>query len=169
MNKEIEKALIEQIKHEEHASRLYMAMASWCDTQGYPGAASFLYKQSDEERMHMIKIVNYLNDKDGHSTFAELPNPTAEYNSLKHLFEKVLEHEKFVTQTINKLYELSVKHKDYTTATFLQWFITEQIEEEKSIRDILDQMNLAGEMKSGLFHIDKELAEIANNKVIEPA
>jgi ferritin len=164
----VEKAIIKQIKNEEHSSRLYLSMASWCQVNGYPGAAAFLYKQTDEERMHQLKFVHYLNDRAGYSKLLALDNPTAEYTSLLDVFEKVMAHEEFITASINELYEVAVTNKDYTTGSFLQWFITEQIEEESTMHGILDQMKLAGNESGGLFHIDKELSAKAAAKVVAP-
>ena len=164
----VEKAIINQIKNEEHSSRLYLSMASWCQVNGYPGAAAFLFKQTDEERMHQLKFVHYLNDRNGYSTLLALDNPTAEYTSLLDVFEKVMTHEEFITASINDLYEVAVNNKDYTTGNFLQWFINEQIEEERTMHGILDKMKLAGNEAGGLFHIDKELSALAATKVIAP-
>ena len=166
IKEQVEKAIINQIKNEEHSSRLYLSMASWCQVKGYPGAAAFLYKQTDEERMHQLKFVHYLNDRAGFSTLLALDNPTAEYKSLLDVFEKVLVHEEFITASINDLYEVAINNKDYTTGNFLQWFINEQIEEESTVHNILDKMKLAGNESGGLFLIDKELSTLAAAKVI---
>lgn len=162
----VENAIIKQIKNEEHSSRLYLSMASWCQVNGYPGAAAFLYKQTDEERMHQLKFVHYLNDRNGYSKLLALDNPTADYTSLLDVFEKVMTHEEFITASINELYEVALTNKDYTTGSFLQWFITEQIEEESTMHGILDKMKLAGNEAGGLFHIDKELSALAAAKVV---
>jgi len=164
----VEKAIINQIKNEEHSSRLYLSMASWCQVNGYPGASEFLFKQTDEERMHQLKFVHYLNDRAGYSQLLALDNPTAEYKSLLDVFEKVMIHEQFITASINDLYEVAVNNKDYTTGNFLQWFINEQIEEESTMHGILDKMKLAGNEAGGLFHIDKELSALAAAKVVAP-
>jgi ferritin len=157
VHQNIEKALNEQIKKEEDSSRLYLAMASWCEKKGYHGAANFLYRQSDEERMHMLKLVHYLNDRGGYSVLHDVKQPPNEFSSLKHLFQAVLKHEEYITASINKVYETCLKEKDYTTGNFIQWYINEQIEEESTMNEILAKMELAGEDKVGLFHIDKEL------------
>jgi ferritin len=162
----VENAIIKQIKNEEHSSRLYLSMASWCQVNGYPGAAAFLYKQTDEERMHQLKFVHYLNDRNGYSKLLALDNPTADYTSLLDVFEKVMTHEEFITASINELYEVALTNKDYTTGSFLQWFITEQIEEESTMHGILDKMKLAGNEAGGLFHIDKEVSALAAAKVV---
>lgn len=157
ISKKVEKAINEQIKKEEYSSRLYLAMASWCQKEGYPGASAFLYKHSDEERMHQLKFVHFLNDRGGYSVLQDIEQPPFKYENLLKLFQEVLKHEQFITASINDIYHICMTEKDYTTANFLQWFITEQIEEENLVNGILDQMSLAGSDKSGLFHIDKEL------------
>jgi ferritin len=134
--------------------------------KGYPGAAAFLYKQTDEERMHQLKFVHYLNDRAGYSKLLALDNPTSEYKSLLDIFEKVMTHEEFITESINDLYEVALNNKDYTTGNFLQWFINEQIEEESTMHSILDKMKLAGNESGGLFLIDKELSALAAAKVV---
>ena len=161
ITKKVESALIEQIRLEEQSSRIYMAMASWCETNGYPGAAAFLFAHSDEERLHMTKLVGYVNDRGGHTILKALEMPDNEYTSLLDVFQKVLKHEEFVTSEINNLYGLVLKEGDYLTGQFLQWYIAEQIEEESLFHSILDKINLTGEERGGIFHIDKELKEMA--------
>ncbi len=168
IKKKVEEAINLQIMKEEHSSRIYMAMASWCETKGYPGAADFLFKQSDEERMHMLKFVKFLNDRGGYAVLSALEIPDSAFKSLRDVFDQVLAHEEFITASINELYEISLNEKDYTTGNFLQWYINEQIEEESTVHNILDRMKLVGEDKAGMFHIDKELEAIAAAKVIDP-
>lgn len=157
MNNNVEKALVKQIKLEEQSARIYMSMASWCEVNGYPGAAKFLYVHSDEERMHMTKLIKYVNDKGGHALLQTQDAPDSEYDSLLDVFEKILVHEEFITAAINNLYEIAFTAKDYTTSQFLQWYIEEQIEEESMFKGILDKFRLAGGQSGGLFHLDKEL------------
>jgi ferritin len=161
ISKKVEQAINDQIKKEEYSSRLYLSMASWCEKNGYQGAAAFLYTHSDEERQHQLKLVHYLNDRNGYAVLQDIDQPPYEFESLHKMFEDVLKHEQYITASINELYHLCVTEKDYTTANFLQWFITEQIEEENLVNGILDKMALAGKEKSGLFHIDKELGTIS--------
>lgn len=168
ISKKVEEAINIQIKNEEHSSRIYMAMASWCETKGYRGAADFLYKQSDEERMHMLKFIKFLNDRGGYAVLSALEVPASTYNSLLDVFNHVMSHEEFITDSINKLYEVSLNEKDYTTGNFLQWYINEQIEEESTIHGILDKMKLVGEDKAGMFHMDKDLQAMAAAKVVAP-
>lgn len=169
LNKKVEKALIDQIQLEEQSSRIYMAMASWCEFSGFSGAAKFLYTHSDEERMHMTKLIKYVNDKGGHAIMKNLDAPVNTYKNLLDVFEQILEHEEFVTESINKLYEIAFKEKDFTTSQFLQWYIEEQIEEESIFKGILDKFRLAGNETGGLFHLDKELDALAKATPAPPA
>jgi len=169
VTKNVEKALNEQIIKEEHSSRLYVAMASWCERNGFPGATSWLYAQAEEERMHMLKLVHYLNDRGGHALMDKLEAPANTYKSLKDIFQQVLKHEEFISASINEIYAVSQKEKDFTTANFLLWYINEQIEEESNARNILDQINLTGTEKGGQFLMDKELSALAAAKIAAAA
>jgi len=166
LNKNVEKAINIQIKNEEHSSRIYMAMASWCEVNGFRGASGYLYKQSEEERFHMLKFIRYVNDRGGYALLSALEIPAAEFASLHSVFEQVMKHEEFITDSINKLYEIALNEKDYTTGNFLQWYINEQIEEESTVHGILDKMKLAGTEAGGMFLIDKDLAAMAAAKVV---
>jgi len=157
----VQDAINEQIKKEEYSSRLYLAMAIWCEVEGYPGASKFLYEHADEERMHMMKLVHYVNERGGKAHLMEIEEPTHDYDSLQDIFEKVMEHEEYITESINGLYEVAISEKDYTTMNFLQWYITEQLEEENLFSTILDKIKLVGTDKAGMFHIDKELDGMA--------
>lgn len=158
----VAEAINEQIQREEYSSRLYLQMATWCETKGFPGAAAFLYKQAEEERMHMLKFVHYLNDREGETRLKPVEQPPHQFDSLKTLFEEVLKHEQYISSSINDIYHITLQEKDYTTGNFIQWFINEQIEEESSMRSILDKIRLAGDINTGgLFHIDKELDSLA--------
>ena len=160
ISKKVEKALIDQIENEEMASRFYMAMGSWCEVKGYPGADDFLFRHSDEERMHMIKLIRYVNDKGGHATLKKLDMPENKYDSLLSIFEKIFQHEQAVTRSINKLFENAFNDKDFTTSQFLHWYIEEQIEEERMFKGILDKFRLAGNQAGCLFLFDKELGSL---------
>lgn len=161
ISEKIEKAINDQILREEYSSRLYLAMASWCQKNGYPGAAAFLYAHSDEERMHQLKFVHYLNDRNGYAVLKAVEQPPFRYENLLSMFQEILKHEQYITASINDIYAICLEEKDYITANFLQWYITEQLEEETLVGGILDQMQLAGNDKSGLFLIDKELGGMA--------
>ncbi|MDT8393892.1 MAG: ferritin [Bacteroidales bacterium] len=161
LSKKLEEAIIDQIKAEEESSRLYLSMASWCEVNGYAGAAEFLFDHATEEREHALKFLKYVNDRGGHARVLALEEPPAHFDSLQQIFEQVLKHEILVTGLINELVALSMEEKDYTTHNFLQWYVTEQIEEESLARTILDKFKLAAGEKGGMFHIDKELSNMA--------
>jgi ferritin len=161
MNARVEAALNEQILKEEYSSRLYLSMAIWSEVNGYPGAATFLYEHADEELMHMMKIVRYVNDRGGKALLSDVKAPPSEFKSLRDVFEQIMEHEVYITDSINQLYGVTMEEKDYTTGNFLQWYITEQVEEESLFNTVLDKIKLVGTDHSGLFHIDKELEGMA--------
>jgi ferritin len=162
ISKKLEKAINDQIRIEEESSRIYMAMASWCEVKGLPGAARFLYLHSDEEREHQLKFVHFLNDRGGYAVLQAVDQPAAEFNSIEELFDKVLKHEQFVTKKINEMVDICLKEKDHTTNNFLQWFVEEQIEEESLVQDVVDKIRLVGESKVGNFHIDMYLSQLAD-------
>jgi ferritin len=164
ITKIVEKSINEQIKREEHSSRIYLAMASWAERNAFPGAASWLYVQVEEERIHMLKLVHYLNDRGGAAVIPSLDAPDTKFKSLLDMFQQVLKHEEYISESINTLYAVCTLEKDFTTANFLQWYINEQIEEERTVRNILDQIKLTGTEKGGLFMMDKEFAAMATAK-----
>ena len=166
MNKNVESAINQQINKEEFSSRLYLAMAIWCESNGYPGAANFLYKHAEEERIHMLKLVHYVADRGGQAELLPIDQPDQKYESLLDVFDKILNHEIFITESINSLYEVTMNEREYTTANFLQWYITEQVEEESLFSTILDKIKLVGADKAGMFHIDKELEGMAAAMVV---
>jgi ferritin len=169
MNKTVEASLNKQINAEEHASRLYFAMAVWCDRNGFPGSAKYLYAHAEEERIHMIKLVHYVNERGGNAVTDSLPKPSNNWENIQALFKEVLTHEVMVTGMINSMYEVCFQEKDYLTSNFLQWYIQEQVEEESSSREILDKLNLAGSTQGGLFLFDKEMATLAAASAVKPA
>lgn len=169
MNPKVEKALNEQILKEEYSSRLYLAMAIWCEVNGFPGAATFLYEHADEERFHMMKLVKFVNDRGGKAQLKKVDSPPGDFESLLDIFTQIMDHEVYITESINNLYGVTMEEKDYTTGNFLQWYINEQIEEESLFNTVLDKIKLAGGDKSGQFHIDKELETMAGNEAPESA
>jgi len=161
LKSKIEVALNKQIKIEAESSQVYLAMASWAETQGLGGTAQFLYKHSDEERMHMLKLVQYVNERGGSAIVPELSQPQKSYESLPILFQTLLNHEVMVSGEINNLVEICLNEKDYTTQNFLQWYVAEQIEEEALARTIMDKLNMIGEDKGGLYLFDRDIENIS--------
>lgn len=162
MKELVNKALNNQIAKEGFASMLYLAMSTWCDFKGLEGCAQFFRRQSDEEHMHMTKIIDYILEMDGRAIIPEIAKPKGEFNSIVEVFEETYKHEQSVTESINNLVDLSVKENDHSTHNFLQWYVEEQREEENLIRSILDKIGLIGEGSMSLYYIDKEVESINN-------
>jgi ferritin len=158
LSPKIEKALNEQVQLEAESSQIYLAMASWSEVEGYSGISAFLYKHSDEERMHMLKLVKYINERGGHGIIPQLKAPAVKYKGVRELFQQVYDHEVLVSTEINHLVDICLKEKDYTTHNFLQWYVSEQIEEESLARHILDKLKLIGADKSGLYMFDRDVS-----------
>jgi ferritin len=160
LKKSIEKALNDQVKVEALSSQHYLAMASWAEVKGYNGTAEFLYTHSDEERMHMLKLFRYINERGGVAIVPELEKPTTNFKGLDEVFQALLNHEIKVSEEINGIVELCLKEKDFTTHNFMQWYVSEQMEEEALAKTIIDKLNLLQGDKSGLYIFDKDLASI---------
>lgn len=157
LSKKIETALNQQVALEGNSSQYYLAMASWAETLGMDGVAQFLFQHSDEERMHMLKLLRFINERGGHAIVPSLEAPPKNFKSVQAAFEMVLEHEINVSKEINKLVEICLKERDYTTHNFLQWYVSEQIEEEALARKVLDKLKLIGGEKGGLYLFDRDL------------
>jgi ferritin len=160
LSEEIEKILNDQVKQEAKASATYLSMASWCDQHGFANSSDFFYKQSGEEREHMLKIFKYINDVGGKAISPEITEIPYNYNSLRSVFEQVLEQEISNTQSINRIADQCYKVKDYITISFLQWFLKEQIEEEFIARRALELFDVIGEEGVGIYMIDKKIPDI---------
>lgn len=160
LSKKLEKALNSQIKIEAESSQIYLSMASWAEIKGLGGIAQFMYKQSDEERLHMLKLVKYVNERGGHAKISDLSAPKIEFGSFQKMFQELFEHEIFVSNSINDLVHVTLQEKDYATHNFLQWYVAEQIEEEALARTILDKINLIGNDKGGLYLFDRDVQQI---------
>ena len=158
-------ALNDQIQLEGYASFLYLSMASWCDQKGLSGCATFMHRQSEEERQHMLKIFAYLSEVDGVAITPGIQQPPLTWTSVQTMFTEVYEHEKKVTASINKLLDISIQLNDHMTQNFLQWYIQEQREEEALMREILDKIKLIGDGVQSLYFIDKEIDAI-NQKTL---
>lgn len=154
LSKKIETVLNEQINKEIYSSNLYLAMASWAETSGYPGVANWLYAQADEERQHMLKFFRYINDRGGKAIISAIAEPPQSFENVHSVFKAILEHEEFISQSINEIVAACFEEKDYTTQNWVQWFVTEQIEEEAQVKEILDKLNLVGDNNMYLFDRD---------------
>jgi len=163
-SKKVEKLLNEQIEVESSSSYTYLAMASWCEANGMEGSASFFYKQSDEERVHMLKLFKYINEKGGHAVTPPIGKTRQEYKNIIEVVQTFYDHEKRVSEAVNKLVYIANQEKDYTTLNFLQWYVQEQHEEETLARTLLDKIKLIGLEANGLYLIDQEIGKHTNRK-----
>ncbi len=154
---EIEKLLNDQVKYEAKASAQYLSMASWADTHGYNGIADFFYKQSEEERVHMTKLVKFINERSGNAVIPAIDQPRDDFKSLMELFETFLESEEFVTAKINNVIYECLQFKDYNVHNFMQWYVAEQLEEEAIARTLLDKLKIIGDDKSGHYLFDRDI------------
>jgi len=158
LKKKVEDICNRQVEREGFSSNLYIAMASWAENNGYSGVAAWLYSQADEERLHMLKFVRYINERGGKAVMPALKKPAAEFKSVEEVFREVLKHEEFVTNSINEIVALTLEEKDFNTHNFLQWFVTEQVEEEASVRTILDKVRLVG--KNNMYQFDRDILSL---------
>lgn len=170
LSKKMEAALNKQITIEAESSQVYLSMAAWAEVKGLEGVAEFMYAHSDEERMHMLKLVRYINERGGHAIISELNAPPTSFGSVKEMFETLFKHEVMVSKTINDMVHISLEEKDYATHNFLQWYVAEQIEEEALARTILDKINLIGDDKGGLYLFDNDVKQLTVvSSAAEPA
>lgn len=153
--KKVEDILNLQIEKEDYSSQLYLSMASWAENKGFEGVSNWLYAQAEEERLHMLKLVRYVNERDGVAIIPGIETPPIDFGDVFVMFDKVLEHEKYISGSINEIVEACIAENDYTTQNWIQWFVTEQIEEEASVKAIIDKLNLLG--KNNLYMFDRDI------------
>jgi len=161
LSKKMVTLLNKQIETEANASHVYLAMASWVEVTGYEGAAAFLYSHSDEERVHMLKLLRFVNERGGHGVVPQVKSPPQKYKALGDIFEDLLAHEIKVSAEINKIVDAALAEKDYATYNFLQWYVQEQMEEEHLARAVLDKFKLISGDRGGLYMFDRELSELS--------
>lgn len=160
ISKKMADALNAQIVLEGYASFLYLSMATWCDAKGLEGCTSFMHRQSEEERAHMLRIFEYMSEVDAHALVPAIQQVPHDFDTPQKMFEMVYAHEQKVTKSINDLMAMAKAENDFTTDNFLQWYITEQREEENLMRSILDKIKLIGNSPMALYYIDKEITAI---------
>lgn len=157
LSKTLQKALNEQINREFYSSYLYLSMAAYAESKNLPGFAHWLKLQQQEEHGHAMKLYKYVNERGGSVELGAIDKPPSDFKSPTTLFGEVLNHERFITASINKIYEKAVKENDYATQVKLHWFINEQVEEEASASEILDTLKMAGEKGPALLMLDRQL------------
>ncbi len=161
LKQEMIKKLNEQLNLEFYSANLYLQMSAWCSDKGYEGAAAFLRSHSQEEMQHMQRLFNYLGDTGSMPVLGAIQAPPVEFNSIADVFNQTYEHEKLITEEINKLAHVAMMTQDYSTFNFLQWYVAEQHEEEKLFKSILDKLDMVGESGKSLFLLDKDLKGLA--------
>ena len=157
MNATVFKAINDQINSEFEASYTYLAMAGFCEHQKFLGAAKWLRLQSEEERLHGLKLFDFVLARDGAVDLKAIDRPSTAFESLAAVFEHALVHEQQVTVQINALYELCFREKAFAEMTELQWFLTKQVEEEKIAREIVAKFRLVKNDPAAILDLDREL------------
>jgi ferritin len=150
-------ALNEQLKQELYSSYLYLAMSAYADSQNLSGFAHWLRLQANEEQAHAMKFYEFILDRDGRVQLLALPQPPRDFGTPLDLFEQVLAHEQEITSLIEQLYRQAAAAQDHATQILLEWFITEQVEEEKTATQLLETLRMAGDNKVALLMLDREL------------
>lgn len=158
------KAVNEQIQMEIYSEYIYLSMAAYCEYKGYDGCASWFRLQAEEERYHAMKFFNFIREVGGRVELLEIKKPPFDFDSIKDAFEAALDHEKKVSASIKNLTKIAREEEDYNAESILRWFNDEQVEEESSVEEILDKLEMINEQGSGLYMIDKELGQRAYNK-----
>ena len=155
----MQKALNGQLNAEIYSAYLYLSMNAYFKSANLDGFANWMYAQAQEEMLHAMKFYEFINQRGGRVILAAIGAPPTEWSSPLAVFEDTLKHEQKVTGLINGLVEVAMEEHDHATQIFLQWFVTEQVEEEESVGNVLEQLKLLGDAKGGLFMMDRELAK----------
>ncbi len=158
LSPKMQDAFNEQIKHELNSAYIYLGMAAYFENSSLPGFAHWMRVQVQEELFHASKFFDFVYERDGEVQLFSLDQPSAAYDSPLAAFEAAYKHEQFISGTINDLYSLAMDERDYASRPLLHWFIDEQVEEEASAKEIIDQLKLISDSKMGLFMLDKQLA-----------
>jgi len=157
LSQKLQAALNRQINEEYYSSYIYTAMVAYMEDLNLDGCAHWMRMQAEEEHQHARKIFDYMTERGGRVELMEVKAPPREWDSPVEAFKAALEHEKFMTQNINELADLALSEKDHATNNLMQWYVTEQVEEEANVDDILKKLEMVGGTGHGLFLIDREL------------
>ena len=161
IGKKIQDALNAQISLEQYSAQLYLAMGAHCEGRSFRGFAHWLRVQAQEETKHALKLVDFLLDRCGKLELGAISAPPSDFGTVTQVFEKILEHEKSITVKIGALFELSRAEKDYASEITLQWYVTEQVEEEANVGQIVDQLKAVGEQGGGIWYLDSKMGKRA--------
>jgi len=153
----LQNAINDQVKNELFSAYLYLAMSAHFESAHLPGCARWMRMQSQEEASHAMKLFEFILERGGRVALQAIEQPPAKFKAPLDVFQQALEHERKVSGMIHRLYELAVKENDFATQVMLQWFIGEQVEEERSAGDIVEQLKMVGDQPVGLFMLDQQL------------
>ena len=159
ISEKMQDAINEQINAELYSAYLYLAMNAYFESANLPGFANWMRVQTQEELTHAMKLYDYVNERGGRVTLKAIAQPPVEWDSPLAAFEAAYKHEQKVTGLINELVNLAIAQKDHAANTFLQWFVNEQVEEEKSADEIVQKLRLTGEAPAALFMLDQQLGQ----------
>ncbi len=157
LSQSLQKAINDQIKDELYSAYLYLSMSAYLETIHLSGSARWMRLQSQEEASHAMKFFDYVLEREGRVVLQAIEQPPQKFKSMLDVFQQALEHERKVTGTIHRLYDLAAKERDYATQVMLQWFITEQVEEEKNAGEVVERIKMIGDETAALFFLDKQL------------
>ncbi|NOX62234.1 MAG: ferritin [Chloroflexi bacterium] len=157
-SQKLQDAINEQINAEYYSAYMYLAMSAWLEERDFPGFAHWMRLQYEEEVVHALKFFDFMVERDAHIELKAIAAPPSDYKSVLDVFERTLAHEQHVTSLINNLYQLALEEGDYPSQVLLQWFINEQVEEEKNARDAIAQLRHVGDSGVGLIMLDREMA-----------
>jgi ferritin len=158
LKKKVEDICNRQVEREGYSSNLYLAMASWSEVNGLAGVAQWMYAQAEEEKLHMLKFIKYINERGSKAILPAFKKPPVDFKNVEEMFKEVLKHEQFVTASINEIVALTLTEKDFNTHNFLQWFVMEQVQEESSAQAIIDKLRLVG--KNNMYQFDKDIMSL---------
>jgi ferritin len=158
LSKKMEEAINGQLNKEMYSAYLYMAMSAYADSQGLKGIANWFMVQYHEEMVHAMKFYEYLQEQGNSVVLGTIEKPEGNFTTALSLFEAGLTHERFITQSINDLVDLAIEEHDHATKIFLEWYVTEQVEEEQNATEIVQTLTMIGDNKAALFMYDKDLS-----------
>ncbi len=167
ISSKVEAALNQQLNREMYSAYLYMSMSSHCNRIGLKGFANWFMVQYHEEMMHAMKIYEYIHSQGGDVILKSIGEPPHKFDTPLMMFEKTLEHEQFITRSINEIMEIAIIEKDHASQIFLQWYVSEQVEEEENDNDMISQLKLMGDNPQGLMLLDRELATRATTVPVD--
>ena len=161
---DIEQILNKQVSLEAHSSALYLSIGSWAENKGYHGVAEFFYSHSEEERQHMLKLIKFINERGGNAEIPAVDKPKQGFENVKEIFNLLLETERENTLRVSEIVHKSLQAGDYTTHNFMQWYVTEQMEEEALAHTVLEKLEIAGDAPGGGFYMfDRDLPGLKAN------